>query len=584
MKTTLTENNLFTFQKSESDTRQFLLLGKPIGQVESVLKKVSEKESLTDRKGIWGTIGWMNNSPFLADGEIQFSEAGQTTSSVGATLNEIKDLYYINTELTDSSENKRVRERYIDLTNIGFNFPNKFRLNDLPVLRLSIFLEPNEGALVYYQHSNRKDYNDEEAFIEYILPEATDDSHSFNRSCLNYSFPILPVNELEETTEDGIYKLSSKKSSTGFIIKVLTFIREGEKTDEVFENVINTINKKSILDSTYEWVHEKFGEKKYCLRIFKPNLEYQDGEKINCGGAFVSVGDDNKIDGSKKTLLLLHGTWSSTFGSFKNLIINRGPHGAEPSFLQDVISNGDYEQVIAFDRPTMSADVYTNINYFFQLLGNITFSQSIDIITTSQGAIVAEALSSLQKTKQHFEIRRVLMFSAANGCGYFKAADRIGLLLSILRKTATPGVGKVLLAVAQHSANWFVSNPGLAQMHPDSDLLSDILNKVPNSSSTKYINVVSDWDKNLIKGRGKIFKRVPAILIDGIIKLALGKKHDWVIGCNSQEKCPLKSSQKNKVEIISMHGKYLDIGHVLQKKLISYRSFDTHEMILNELT
>lgn len=573
MKTRLRENDLFTFQKSESDTRRFLLLGKPSEQAASILEKISNKVPETDREGIWGTVGWMNNSPFLAEGEIQFSETGQTTDSRGATLKEIQDLYSINPELTESSKNRRVRERYIDLTHLDFKLPEHFILNDLPVLRLSVFVEPNEGALVYYQHSNRKDYNDDEAFIEYILPHATDDSHSFDRNCLNYSFPIIPQNDLEETSVEGVYKMSSRKSPTGFIIKVLTFVRDGEDTDEAFSKAIDTINKKSISNSTYEWVHEHVGSKKYCLRIFNPHLTYDDENKIRCGGAFVSIDDENKIDSSKKTLLLLHGTWSSTFGSFKSLIANKGLQHTEPSFLQDVISNGDYEQIIAFDRPTMSADVYTNIDYFFQLLGDIKFSHPIDIITTSQGAIVAEALSSLEKTKQHFKIRRVLMFSAANGCGYFKTAERIGTLLSILRKISTPGIGKVLLAAAQHSANWFVSNPGLAQMHPDSKLLADILNQKPNNSSTEYINVVCDWDKNLITGRGKVFKRAPAILLDGTMKLMLGKKHDWVIGCDAQEKFPLMSSQKNKVEIVSMHGKYLDIGHVIQKKTIELSQF-----------
>lgn len=578
MKTTLTENTLFTYQKSEDDTRQFLLLGDLSTQVVPIHETFQ-----ADNKGIWGTIGWMDNSSFLVEGEIQFSKEGQTTEARGATLNEINDLYSINPKLTESNKNKRVRERYIDLSHLNFELPKRFSLNDLPTIRLSVFVEPNEGALVYYQHSNRKDYNDEDAFIEYILPHSTNNSHSFDRDRLNYTFPILPANELEETTEEGVYKLTSKKSSTGFIIKVLTFLRDGENTDEAFSKAVDTINKKSISNSTYEWVHEHVGSKKYCLRIFNPHLTYDDENKIRCGGAFVSIDDENKIDSSKKTLLLLHGTWSSTFGSFKSLIANKGLQQMEPSFLQDVISNGDYEQVIAFDRPTMSADVYTNLDHFFQLLGNIKFSNPIDIITTSQGAIVAEALSSLEKSKQHFKIRRVLMFSAANGCGYFKTAEKIGTLLSILRKISTIGMSKVILAAAQHSANWFVNNPGLAQMHPDSKLLATILNQNPNDYSTEYINVISDWDKNLVKGRGKVLKRVPTVLTDGMIKYMLGKEHDWVIGCDAQEKFPLKSLQKNRIEIISMHGKYLDIGHVIQKKLLGYRSFNTHQMILEEL-
>lgn len=582
MKTTLEENKLFNLVNKNNQLKSFLLLGDTANIPQPVIEeKINYGTGGKITEAIWGTIGWENNNPFTVQGEIKFSKEGQTENAMGATLHEIEDLYAITPGLKVSNKNKRVRERYIDLSDLTFNLPKKFKLDELPKIRLNLFLANDEGAVVFYQHSDRKNYADNDAFIEYILPQKTDNNNSFDRFKLHYTIPIIPESKLEETNNNGVYKLSSQKSDTGFIIKILTFIREGSNSNEAFSKAKELINGDAIKGKTYEWVHEYVGSKKYNLRVFNPKMEYED-KKIAYGGAFVIPDEENIIDPKKRTLLLLHGTWSSTMGSFKHLIAKKGLEQTEASFLQNVIIDGDYEQVISFDRPTMSADVYTNIEHFFDFLGDIKFDHQIDIITTSQGAMVAEALSSYQKTKEHFKIRRVLMFSAANGCGYFKTADHIGTLLGVLRKNATPGIAKILLAAAQHSADWFVNNPGLKQMHPDDALLAQILSATPNEQSTEYINVVSDWDRRLMKGSKRIL-RLPAALLDAVIKLSLGRQHDWVIGCDAQVKYPNKSNQNAKVEIVSMHGKYMDLGHVMIRKQSRFHDFNSHEMILDKL-
>lgn len=584
MKAKLEGSQLFTLRKTDNDVRKFLILGDAEGVPQPLIEeKIKQGTGGVETASIWGTLGWNDNSPFTIEGEIKFSKQGQTENAKGPTLEEIEELYSITPGLTISNKNKRVRERYIDLSNLRFKLPKKIELNQLPKLRLNIFLDNEEGALVFYQHSDRKDYHDNDAFIEYILPHKTDNSNSFKRTKLQYSFSIIPENELEETSKEGVYKLLSNKNATGFIIKILTFIREGKNSKEAFAKAIELINVDAVKGKTYEWTHEYVGSKKYKLGVFNPAMDYTDDKNIAFGGAFVNPDEENKIDPNKKTLLLLHGTWSSTNGSFKHLMARYGLYHTEASFLQNALINGDYEQVLSFDRPTMSANVYTNIDKFFDFLGDIKFTKPIDIITTSQGALVAEALSSHKTTKDHFKIRRVLMFSAANGCGYFKTADHIGTLLGVLRKNSTPGIGKVLLAAAQHSADWFVNNPGLKQMHPDDELLAQILSAKPNENSTEYINVVSDWNRRLMRGQKRLL-RLPATLLYSLIKLSLGSRHDWVIGCDAQEKHPVKSKQKEKVHIVSIHGKYMDLGHVMiKRRIIGYRNFDSHEMIIDKL-
>lgn len=584
MKKELINKNLFSFKNRNGINKKFLLLGSELNIQNEILKnQLDPKTSAKVDPNIWGTIGWDNDADFLVNGEIEFSEFGQTTDSRGVVLNEIKDLYEINNSLNSLNENTRVRERYINLSDLDFTIPKVFHVNELPKLRLTVFLNQNEGAIVFYQHSDRNDYNDEDAFVDYILPKSTDDDYSFNRDRLSYSIPIIPQFELSESENEGYLKMGAKKSQTSFIVKVLTFTREGSDAKDFLEIATESLNKK-VQGVSYEWVHGFFGKKKYALRIFNAESNWiKDG--IQYGGSFDIVGEDNKkIDYSKKTLLLLHGTWSNTFNSFEHLIIKNGEDFLNPSFLQDLILNDNYEQILAFDRPTMSADVYTNLEFFFDEVNGNKFYYPLDIVTTSQGAIVAEALSSSPIAKECFTIRRVIMFSAANGCGYVKTGENIGTLLGIFRRISHDMSSKLILAFAQQSVNWVISNPGLAQMHPESELLSKILNGTPNNANTEFINVISDWDSKLIRVRCAALKRAPSILLDTIIKGSLGKKHDWVIGCDSQRLMPIKAVKKNEIEIISMHGKYLDLNHVLRKELLAYKGFNTHEMLVEQLT
>jgi hypothetical protein len=580
MKTALNDNTLFSYiTKSNSERRFFPLGNRALINSEELRHKISG-DNKNKVEAIWGTLGWMDNSPFQVDGEIAFSEKGQTEGSKGATLEQISDLYDITPGLSVANPATRVRERYINLSDLKFGLPAEFSIDSLPELRLTLFLDQNEGALVYYQHSDRKDYNDVEAFIEYVMPEKTDPNHSFSRDRLNYSIPIVPAKELIDL-ENGKYRLSDGITKTSFIIKVLTFIRPGGNADEGFQKAIDKINLKAkAFDKSYSAIHELSGKLKYRLSLFKPGIEHErDG--IPCGGDFVEVDEHNKIDPNKKTLLLLHGTWASTYGSFEHLVYRKGFRNTEPSFLQTALDDGHFEQILSFDRPTMSADVHTNVDHFLEFLKEVHFTNPIDVITTSQGALVGHLLSCRDDVSNHFMINRIMMFSPAFGCGYFKAAKRLGTIISVIKKLVSPTFAKILLAALQYSIDWFINNPGLEQMHPDSQNLRRLLQMTPKNPDTTYINVVCDWHRKVITGRLKLVKRAPAVLLDAVIKTMLGKEHDWVIGCDAQSIVPTHVTSKKKIELTCLHGRYFDLGHVLDSR---GRDTITHNIILEGLS
>lgn len=170
---------IFTPGGEHNINPKFFTLGSKwadIGAVEQ--EKVKEKISFkTEEKPdkVWATLGWRSDHPFNPQGEIAFSESGNHASESPVTLKEIGAIWDFNPL---SGEEGFVKERYINFDRVIFNLPDvSYKANELPELRLTLFLGKDEGAVVYYQHSAADKYLDSdpdtEAEIEYILPQPT---------------------------------------------------------------------------------------------------------------------------------------------------------------------------------------------------------------------------------------------------------------------------------------------------------------------------------------------------------------------------------------------------------------------------
>ena len=103
----------------------------------------------------WATLGWQNNKKFSLSGSIDYSEKGNENSN-GATRKEIESIWQFNPLSNESGF--KVTERFINFDNVEFNIDRElFHFDDIPKLRLTLFLNCDEGALVYYQHSSKED-------------------------------------------------------------------------------------------------------------------------------------------------------------------------------------------------------------------------------------------------------------------------------------------------------------------------------------------------------------------------------------------------------------------------------------------
>lgn len=516
---------------------------------DSEINKIREKVSGDIRRKIepaWATLGWLDDSEFNVKGKVEFSLNGNLDSKSPTTVQEIKNIYKFNNLL--DGEKELVKERYINFDKVDFGLERKeYKVDELPKLRLTVFMNKGEGAIVYYQHSDKGKFKDSEnpeesdinADIEYILPQPAETG----RDRITYHIPVIPGAVQEIADKPGYIKVLKKAPETSFIVKVLTFKRKVKKDEALIKEAIKNLNVDSLAQ---QGAHRLFGEKKYKLQKYDAS-----------NNTFNEVSVTNKIDFSKKTLLLIHGTFSTIEGSYGATYLS--DYSPENVVLQGLIQSGKYEQIIGFDHPTITHGVVQNVQKLYKMLGNNKFSQRVNLMGTSRGALVCKQLAN-DSNNHHFEVEKVLTFSGANGVGYFTAGDLAVKFLSIWKKTGGP-VGKVIAAFAQFSLKRFLQMPGCQVMTPRSTALNAILNANPKNSFTIYQCIGADWHRKLTN----IWKRVPAVLLDASLKLILGLKHDWVVNTNNQLIAP-DGYRKRSIRFKAIHTKVLDVMYTSQIK------------------
>ncbi len=525
-------------------------------------------------RGVWGTLGWEDDSPFYLDGTLECSKTGNTEEGMYAaheahslTQREINDLKMVNPHLSEAKGT--VQERYLNFDKVDFNLPEVFNPLELPRLRLTLFLQPDEGALVYYQHSQKGNYSDEDALFEYVM--YTRESEP-DRDRLTYYFAVEPKHILVPVDEAAnLYRESDEETGLSFIIKILTFKQKEAREQEIYSESLKTLNQHVLLRAEPGNVlYNLVGEKKYDLLLFDPltaggATAYPDPEDAGTllGGRFVSLESAAQLDQHARTLLLIHGTFVNTAKSYHGLMLRKGTNGESFSFLQHLIDSGQFEQIIALDHPTISHDAGQNVEWLRNRLNHlgVSFSKPLNIVTSSRGALVAEYMASDKKCAPFFTIERILMFSAGNGCGYFRLGTKIARGLSIWKNTVSGPAAKLILAIAQLSAEWFLKQPGCVLMNEDQPVLGEILSKKPLNPALRYRCVISDWDKCLVADE-KWLKRIGKTSLDVVIRIALGKQHDWVIGYDRQQLIPQGSQNAGNIQLHCIHGRYMDLDFV----------------------
>lgn len=536
------ELNEITFEHQEYS---FLKIG---GEAKTTTLGINDFKKSKYKKinEIWGTLGWANDKHLAATGTIKFSEYGNTDHQ-GVTKETVDLIKEQNVEIENESD---IRERFIDFSEIEFlNVPEKINSEEEIQLRFDLFLEKDEGALVYLEENPIGNQNSEDAEIYLITPESTDKNYSQDRFSLSYRF-TYNFNKKFEREGDAIKLVEkSKENKTQFALKVLTFPRHESDLKKYTEKVTKSLNK--ITDLGTNLAHRalnKLGEKKYGIYKFVSSNEKDE---------FLEVDPSNPILENEKTLLLIHGTFSSVNGSFGELL--EADSLNQNSLLYELLESKTYDQILAFNHPTASHSVKENVDWLLKLLGNKIFTEPVDVITTSRGALIAETLSSYDKAYRKIKINKLLTFAPAHGSDLLKVAKGFDRMLSMLKKTSSKAGWGYVLAISQFSINAIRTQPGLEVMMPESEELKEILSANP-IEQIKIKSMIGDYDASLVEKR---FKRWLANGLDKLLWLAFKSENDWVIGCPEQRKqmAGFNAKYEKNFEYKCIHGKQFDPVH-----------------------
>jgi len=356
--------------------------------------------------GIWGTLGWGDDSVFSPKKEIEFSETYNTKFN-GATAEFVSELNSSLPEILNHATD--IKERYINFDSIELEMNKTWTRKYHRNLRLSVFLEPNEHAIAFYQYAKSVDYSkpenqnydDPDAFLEFI-PGTLDKT----KKQINFLIEPIPKKKIRFrlfANKIG-FEETHEEFDISFIIKVISFKRSISDESAFYAKSLEKLALAAGQNTTYL----AFGEKRYGLYMFNPKNQVPDDvcfedKKENYGGCLERIlpkEAQSKINPNVKTLLLIHGTFVDSYSTFKDFFYKDSVR--KKSFLQDMINLHGYEQILAFDHPSLSVDVAHNVDHLLQtLMPDVSFgNNAIDVIACSRGGLVAESLASHPKAKK----------------------------------------------------------------------------------------------------------------------------------------------------------------------------------------
>jgi hypothetical protein len=260
-------------------------------------------------------------------------------------------------------------------------------------------------------------------------------------------------------------------------------------------------------------------------------------------------------DRAARVLLFVHGTFSSTVGTFGALAGT--PWGQK--FLEGARAN--YDALIGFDHATLSEDPLANASELLNLLQSIDWKLTphFDVIAHSRGGLVfrslVEQLLPVSNWKPYFD--RAIFVAATNGGtrlaepdnwktlidAYTNIAVTACRLLGMIpqAKAVTAVLGEIiegLGAFIQYCATHAVSEggvPGLAAMEPDGEFIKKINETQPGQpgiETSYYCAVTSEFVPRIFGGEQEpkeMSRRFIQWVAESLAHQLMGEANDLVV-------------------------------------------------------
>jgi len=302
------------------------------------------------------------------------------------------------------------------------------------------------------------------------------------------------------------------------------------------------------------------GASKWIERNIKEGLIHINGTDAT---AWPSLGMDGTLvipaTGQAKVLLFVHGTFSSTLGSFGAL--GASESGAE--FLRAAIKN--YDVVIGWNHRTLSVAPDKNASDLCAWFQAQQWAKPpiVDAIAYSRGGLVFRSLveEQLPSAKKKVEIRRAVFVGSTNGgtelahpANWHSFADTymnlaaagaraLGLVpgLNVAGAILSEAIGGVgaLIKVLATSAVDDDAIPGLSAMNPSGPFIKRINQRQPGQpspSDVRYYAITSNFDPDEAADEGRTSELPTGFLLklaDKAVDALQGKPNDLVVNVDA---------------------------------------------------
>ncbi|WP_395665570.1 CHAT domain-containing protein [Methylocella sp.] len=270
--------------------------------------------------------------------------------------------------------------------------------------------------------------------------------------------------------------------------------------------------------------------------------------KANVGVPQISAPTDRPA----RVLLLAHGTFSSTAGSFGHLALNTDGE----AFLDAALST--YDAVLGFDHKTLTEDVETNAEALADALSGLPQGAIVDAIAFSRGGlllrILVEEIFPLRRPDVRF--RKAVFVGCANAGTHLAEPDNWDALVNLYTNVVMAGARVVtgfsgavalgaLIYVAMKTLGEFAQAlaqeavaerllPGLASMRPGGATARRLLAlDGPLSNPPDYYVVQSNFTPRFEPSKG-LTRELAQLLLDRVTNdLWRGAPNDLVVDTDS---------------------------------------------------
>jgi hypothetical protein len=263
-------------------------------------------------------------------------------------------------------------------------------------------------------------------------------------------------------------------------------------------------------------------------------------------------------DRSPRILLFLHGTFSSTVGSFGALCGT--PWGQE--FLMSAVTN--YDAVLGFDHATLGKDPLDNASALLRDLESCTTRPiELDVVAFSRGGLVFRSIAEnlLPASKSATKVARAIFVASTNGGTplaepknwhalvdlYTNLAAGLYRVLGMIPQAKSPSLIlqetiHTMGALIKHMATHAVSEggvPGLAAMEPEGRFLK-ALNETqpgqPTPQGSNYYAITSKFHPTVNNNDyepKELPRRLVLSLAEGLITQLMREENDLVVNTSS---------------------------------------------------